>query len=598
MGHDDEAREAITPNSHRDAIEDWELAEVLDQALSQLNSGDDFEHILARFPAQAGLLRPMLRVAQLIRRVPPPAPDVVARQAGLNRLLAEVRARRDARVAALLDTAIARLKAGEALETVLAGTPTWASALRPMLEAAVAVSQTPQPIPDQQKKRAGRKRLLRAVRSLRQAQDVARRQAWHALQQKSGQAPEPGLTFEDALDEALARLRDGVDLETALSPYPAFAARMRPLLQIAGQVQRVPPPIPAEEAYFAGRERVVRLAIQQRQRRRRDRVPAAPQGALRLGDLLSRFLGITPHLRRAAITVVLLVAMILGSFSVTRVAADSLPNSRLYPVKRFTERVQLVFTPSTEARANLHLRFSQERLREAEALARRTGKVHSAVLDDMLEENAQFLGTIRQVSPEKQEELLSNGARVFLQQRQVLTELSHADGLLDPSERSALGDFVGKAGDDQAMAEEVQRDLGLAEFIPSPTPLLLATTTSQPSPTREPTTAAAPARPTPVPATATPMPPTATPSAVPAEVVLEPPEPEQPVMPTATSTATETPEPATGTPTATPASGPVSTPPPAAPTAVPTSAPTSAPTAAAPSPTLEIVLPTLPPPGP
>ncbi|MFQ5595142.1 MAG: DUF5667 domain-containing protein [Anaerolineae bacterium] len=584
MGHRHESQAEDTPNSHGDAIEDWELEEVLDKALSQLNSGDDPEQILARFPAHAGLLRPMLRVAQWVRRVPPPAPDIAARQAGLTRLLAAVRAQRDRRVEALLDVALARLVAGEPADTILADYSTWANMLQPMLAAAITISETSQPNPDQQKKREGRERLLRAVEA---------RQYTHAARATAG-------AFEDALDEALARLRQGVDVETILARYPAFAVQMHPLLRAAETVQHVPPPVPDEDAYFAGRQRVVRLAVEQRRQRLRTATPTARVPVTQsIGRILQGFLGVTPHLRRATITVVMLVVMILGSFSVTRVAADSLPTSPLYPVKRFSERVQLVLTPSTEAKAILHLRFSQERLREAETLARQTGTVHSAVLGDMLEQNDQFLGTIKQISPEKREELLASGARVFFAQRQVLTELSRADGLLSPLERAALTDFVGEAGDDEAIAEEAGEDVDLAEFIPTPTPIRLATITPRPSPTPAPATVQAPARPTSAPATATLIPPSATPSQAPAEVVLEPAGPD--ALSTATGTATVTAAP-TATPTATSTFAPAATAEPREPTATPISEPPATPTAAEPvvepSATSEIVLPTLPPPEP
>lgn len=572
MGHRDESQHRTTPNSQRDAIRDWELEEVLDQALSQLNSGDDLEHILARYPAHAGLLRPMLRAAQWVRRFPPLMPDAAARQAGLRRLLTAVETQRNAHIATLLDSAIAHLRAGEPLEAILADYPTWADVLRPMLEAAVAVSETPYPIPDLQKKREGCERLLQAVAT------------WGGLSSASAEALSD--TFEEALDEALTWLRNGADVETVLTRYPAFAAHMRPFLEVAQEIQGVPPPIPDEEAYFAGRARVVKLAARRRRQRARP-----GEGILKgLPDLPARLAGFAPRLRRAAITVVMLAAMILGSFSVTQVAADSLPTSPLYGVKRFTERVQLVLTPSTEAKAKLHLRFSQERLREAEKLARQTGKLDAELLDEMLKENDQYLGIIKKEvpRPEQRQELSADGVQVFRQQRRVLNELIGADSPLSPSERAALRHFAGQAGEDQAVAEEIQRQPNVAELIPSPTPFLLPTATPRPSPTPEPTKIQQPVHPTAVPAaTATPLPPTAV-----AELAM-PAVPPQPLMPTTTTTRT----PAA---TATAVAESVHTPVPVQPTATPTSEPPATPIpttpAVEPSPTMEIELPTLPPP--
>lgn len=454
MGRSDISQEP-RPTSREDATDNRELAEVLDQALSQLNRGDDLEHVLARYPMHAGALRPMLRAARRVRRVRPPRPDPVAKQAGLDRVVRAARAQRDARVTAALDEAVTRVLAGEAAEAVVADYPGCADTLRPMLEAAVAVSTTPQPVP-------------------------------------------------------------------------------------------------SEEAYFAGRHRLVKLAARRQRVAREGRAAAeapgtaklgtaklaSPDGAARLTGRLSRLLGVGSRLRRAAITAVLLVLMVLGSFSVTQVAADSLPTSPLYPVKRFTERVQLAFTPSSAAKAELHQRFSQARFQEARALARQTGKVDSQLVTDMLAQNDQFLGEVRGVAPERRQELVDDGARLFDQQRQWLR------------------DFVDQVSDDPALAEAVERDL--AALMPAtPTPAVPATSTPEPSPTPTPAKLQATTSPAVVPATATPVPATATPT--PEEVVVpEPPQEE----PAATEPAISVPEPATAMPTPTATPEPVNTSPP------------------------------------
>lgn len=487
MGHKDESREPI-----HEPDRDQSLAEVLEQALSQLNSGAEIEQILARFPVHAEALRPMLRAARAVRQVPPPMPEASAKQAGLERLMAAVESKLDAQF---------------------------------------------------------------------------------------GQVPQQ--TIETALEDALARLREGEAMPVVLARYPAFAEEMRPMLQVAEAVRRTPLPIPDEKAYFAGRARVVKLAARRRREREEAKAPTASSQGRQLVDLVSQLLGTAPALRRAAITVVLLIAMILGGFSVTQVAADSLPNSPLYPVKRFTERVQLVLTPSTEAKAKLHKQFSEERLRETERLASQTGQVDVQVLNAMLTENDRYLDSIKNISSERQRGFASDGARLFLEQRRVLAQLADTDSPLTPEQRAMLQDYVGEAGNDQAIAEEVQRDTNLADFIPSPAPRAEATATPLPSPTPRPTRVIEEqVKPTSVPATATSVPPTLTPSQPPPEVVMEPAQPTAPP----TSTATQTPLPPLAT------AAPADTPPPAP--APATSVPTEP---AAPSPTVEIGMPTLPP---
>jgi hypothetical protein len=207
------------------------------------------------------------------------------------------------------------------------------------------------------------------------------------------------------LDRALAWLAEGVDLETVLCRYPAHADALRPMLQAAQAVQRTPHPVPSEEGYFAGRRRLLYAVAR---RRREMQAARTPIGARDLGlrALLAALLRVPSGLRRAAITTALLILMVVGGFSVTQVAASALPDSPLYSVKRLSEQVQLLFTPSPEGKARLYLKFGQERLREAEALAQREGEVEPTLLADLLTQNDQFFQVIRRADPDRQAVLL------------------------------------------------------------------------------------------------------------------------------------------------------------------------------------------------
>jgi hypothetical protein len=563
-----------------------DFEEVLDEALSQLNSGGistgsirrEVETILARFPDHAAALRPLLIAAAAVRRTPPPVPDEAARRAGLERLLQAVVARRQAvstegaeALDDVVDQAVARLRAGEDLEAVLRRYPQHVAVLRPILQAALTVSRTPLPKPDVRAREAGRQRLVRAVMARRQAR-VARE-----LGLQSGSA---GLSHElpEVLDRALAWLAEGVDLETVLSRYPAYADLLRPMLQAAQAVQRTPHPTPSEEGYFSGRERLLRAVARQRRELRaaRESVGARDRG---LRGLLVALVRVPSGLRRAAITVVLLVLMVVGGFSVTQVAASALPDSPLYPVKRFSEQVQLLLTPSPEGKARLYLKFGQERLREAEALAQRKGEVEPRLLADLLTQNDQFFRVIRGADPEKQAVLLEEGKRLFEHQRRVLSELSRE--LPSGPQREVIEDVAGRVSEHQAFAEEVRGDPGLVGMVPTRAPLPAAIATPQratatppvvkvtlPPPTEAPATA------TSLPPTPTPVPPTDTPQV---EIVQQPME-EATQPPTATATPSPTP-----TPTPTPTQG-AATPPAGGPTATPEPSPTPQPTATPPGP--------------
>jgi hypothetical protein len=237
--------------------------------------------------------------------------------------------------------------------------------------------------------------------------------------------------------------------------------------------------------------------------------------------------------------------------------------------------------------------LSQERLREAKFLVNQTGEVNEAILNDMLGHNDQFLGRIKDVPVDQQEELLTDGVRVFHQQRQELNELNSSALPLSDQDRARLRDFVGEAGDDQAIAEEVRNNLDLASMIPTQVPRTPTTEAPKPSPTTaSPIEAPVLVPPTALPPTATPEPLTATPTRR-VEMGMEVLRPDAELLPTATSTST-----------APPPAQELSPPQPAVPVqppAEPTTAPPVEPTTALPveleptlSPTPEIIMPALP----
>ena len=62
--------------------------------------------------------------------------------------------------------------------------------------------------------------------------------------------------FDAILDDCLARLLNGESIEACLRRYPDYADQLAPLLSIAQQIQRTPPPQMRPEAFAAGRKRL------------------------------------------------------------------------------------------------------------------------------------------------------------------------------------------------------------------------------------------------------------------------------------------------------------------------------------------------------
>ena len=74
--------------------------------------------------------------------------------------------------------------------------------------------------------------------------------------------------FSDVLDECLTLLtEDGVSVEACLARYPEHAAELRPLLEMAVEMRRMPRPKPRRAAVDAGKERMLAAVCERNQER-------------------------------------------------------------------------------------------------------------------------------------------------------------------------------------------------------------------------------------------------------------------------------------------------------------------------------------------
>jgi|GEM_PF-1798911 len=467
----------------------------------------------------------------------------------------------------LLDRCLSQLNQGQALETVLGQYPAQADALRPALLAALAVQRTPQPIPSPQAREAGKARLLAAV-AARQAQ------------------------FEQAVDESLAAIQSGqADMATVLEQYPEFAPGLRPLLRTAHLVRSTPQPVPSVAARAAGKRELLVAVARKRQ------APGEPAGWRRTVNTLRDFIqGLGQPalpLGRAAIAWLALVIFLMSTgYGVTQVAASSLPDSPLYPVKLATEDIQLALAPSLETRVRLLLTFSERRLTEA-TLTASTGRGLDRALSEMVKNNEEAMRVIAQLPVDNRPPLFADLASLAEKERKALGQVKH---IVPPSNLNVVDDAIGRSAEAQAKAEEARKNPRWIELIltaPAPTLMLLPTETPTvvtltPPPPEPPVenparnlpspTAEKPALPSPT-ATGRPLLPTVTPTA------LEPtplptltptprgdfnvgqPRPRQSPTPVPTAVSVSTPQPTATAPIRVPTIGP---PPGGEPQAIPT----------------------------
>lgn len=154
--------------------------------------------------------------------------------------------------------------------------------------------------------------------------------------------------FNDILDACLERLARGDTLEQCLTSYPEHTAELEPLLRTAAATRQAVMVVPRAEARTTGWEQI--SAALREAKPARSSIFAAP---------------------RWAIAIAVLAVFFVISGAMVSVAAGSLPDSSLYPVKLATENVQLTFTFTKFDKTELLVKLADRRVSEITAMAER-----------------------------------------------------------------------------------------------------------------------------------------------------------------------------------------------------------------------------------
>ena len=286
--------------------------------------------------------------------------------------------------------------------------------------------------------------------------------------------------LERKLIECLTLIDEGEPIERILTRFPEDAARLRPMLETVGLLQRMPAE-PDPGAQRASRRAFLNQAAELREQQvRRPRwFPS------RLG---------------ASLAAVLLVLFLAGG--VAAASQRALPGSALYSVKRAVETAGLLLAPQDD-KAALAASYDQRRRDEVRAL-----------LSSGREAEVRFIGTIESLTPGQ---WLISGIPVGLNTATSITGTPIV---------GARAEVQGTTSSGLLLASFITIDPG---SMPAPTATPVAT--GMPSAVASPTQPAAIATPTALAATATP-------SAEPSEqaVTKTPPQPTQrPAISTPTS---------------------------------------------------------------
>ncbi len=202
-----------------------------------------------------------------------------------------------------------------------------------------------------------------------------------------------------ALEDCLALLQMGEDLESCLRKYPADADRLRPLLSASIQARSLADDRVPQEEMRRSRAKFLNQAaeIREEQRSRRQKGAFSFQRVLRFSFAV-------------LLAVVILVGG--GGTGLVNASSNSLPGDRLYGVKLTWENIRLKLVNSEAERLNLKEEFEQERLTEVGGLLSRERQ-----------EKVKFLGQV---------DLLQEGSFVVSGVTVLVTPETRVDGQILP----------------------------------------------------------------------------------------------------------------------------------------------------------------------
>jgi len=259
----------------------------------------------------------------------------------------------------LLDECLDALQRGETVEQCLARYPEHSAELEPLLRIAQSVMASPLVDPISELKAETRRSL--AI---------------------SHQASPTEAELQGALDRCIDLLIEGHTPEECLESYPQYANVLESLVQVAAAVRRAFSLEPEPNFKREARRRILTAAG----RREHQRLlwGSWPRWAYR---------GIVA-------LAALLVVFALGS-STVRNASESMPHDLLYPVKEFTEKVELKLASFNEGEAKVHVKLANRR---AEEMAEMVKEGDYETLESLMVELEEHLQEVSLLVEEKHKE--------------------------------------------------------------------------------------------------------------------------------------------------------------------------------------------------
>ncbi len=184
----------------------------------------------------------------------------------------------------------------------------------------------------------------------------------------------PKIKFENILDQAIARIKNGEKLSAVLSSYPQevqsqLAASLE-IISLASSLPKMAVPAPIKRKAF--------LEYQM--------------------EKVSAFVRFMQSLKTvSAVAVAMLILAITGTVSA---AIHSLPGDNLFALKRVIESAQLKLTQSQSSKTELELSFADQRLNEAQTVFSQNtdSNAKAQAVNELTQQTASTLNNIKAIA--------------------------------------------------------------------------------------------------------------------------------------------------------------------------------------------------------
>ena len=226
-----------------------------------------------------------------------------------------------------LDWCLDALIRGDSIELCLARFPEYAGELGPLLTVARQIISLPHPVPSPELKAETLRALELAPPNFEEAR------------------------FQDALNHCLDLLAEGKSVGRCVELYPEMSNLLTPLLTTASSLRQTIRTAPSPEFKAEVRQRIL-SRVEQRRVIGWFPIPSWRRWAY-----------------RGALAAAAFLIMLSAGQLTLRASSGSSPGDVLYPVKEFSESVQMSLAASQEDEAKLHVELAGRRAQEVAAAA-------------------------------------------------------------------------------------------------------------------------------------------------------------------------------------------------------------------------------------